>query len=374
MKKRQWIISGILTLLILLVATFTFQNFRAQKKSTVGEKPNGGATSKSVLTDTFRVADITNEIRIDGRLTAYEKIEIAAEVTGRLVATDKTIKPGIGFREGDVLFEVEGEDARLNLFAQRSTLLNALTQMMPDLKFDYPEAFEKWRDYLDAFEVEKPLRDFPKVTDQKEKYYLGSRDVYTQFYSIKAQEDRLKDYRIYAPFSGVFLNVQKYPGALVTPGSPLASIMNTSRYELVAPINMSDFAYVKPGQVVELSAEGLGLSWSGRVSRISNQIDQMTQSIPVYISVSGRGLRDGMYLSGALDGSPITQAAQIPRTALVDQDHVFILRDSIVRKAQLEVLKRVEESVYVRGLKPTDRVVIDGVQGLFDGQKATDRN
>jgi len=351
-----------------------FQGFRAQKKSTVGDKPIGVQVAKIVSVDTFPVTSIANQIQIDGRLTAYEKIDLAAEVTGRLIAIDKTIKPGIGFAKGDVLFEIDAEDARLNLYAQRSTLLNALTQMMPDLKFDYPAAFEKWRTYLDAFEVEKPVRDFPEVKDQKEKYYIGSRDVYTQFYSIKALEDRLKDYRVLAPFSGVFLNIAKYPGALVTPGSSLAGIMNTSRYELVAPINMADFQYIKPGQIVELSADDLGLSWSGRVSRVSNQIDQATQSIPVYISVSGRGLRDGMYLSGRLQGSTLADAAEIPRTALVDDNHVFVLRDSAVRKSQIEVLKRVEESVYVRGLMPSDKVVIDGVQGLFDGQKAEARN
>ncbi|MBX2817553.1 MAG: efflux RND transporter periplasmic adaptor subunit [Saprospiraceae bacterium] len=368
MKKRQWVVSIILTLLVLLVGTFLFQFFRAQKKSTVSDVTQQ-APLRQVIVDSFISGEMSNPVSLDGRINAYEKIVLSAEVTGRLQSTGRVIKEGVRFGKGDVLFQVDMRDAELALFAQRSSLMNAITQMMPDLKFDFPDAFVKWRKYLDDFNVEETLRELPTVVDAKEKYYLASKTIYNQFYSIRAAEDRLSDYLIRAPFSGVVLNAETFPGSLVTPGANLATIMNTGRYELIAPINPSDLSAIRQGQTVRLWSSDKDASWQGRVSRISDQIDQVTQSIPVYISVSGRGLRDGIYVQGVLDGASMKDVVKLPSTAVVDQQYVFMLEDSVVRKRPIEVLKRVPEGAIVRGFT-AGQVITEGTQGLFDGQLA----
>lgn len=369
MIKRQWIISTIVTLLFLVLAAVVFQNFKAQKKSMVSESPAVEEILK-VATEKFTSSDVKSKISIDGRVNAYEKIDIAAEVTGRLLATEKKWKEGTYFTKGELLFQIDNDDERYNLFAQRSSLLNAITQIMPDLKFDYPEAFDKWKAYLDAFDAERTTPPLPEISSEQEKYYIAGKNILNTYYTIKSAEKRLGDYMVYAPFNGVFLTINAFPGSIVNPGASLGNIMNTSRYEMSTPINAKDFNFIRVGQSVSLIAEDLGKSYKGTISRISTQIDQTTQSIPVYISVSGRGLRDGMYLKGDLIGNTLKDVITLPREALVSQDQIYVLRDSFITVKNIDVILRNEEGVYARGILPDDEVIVSGLNSLSPGRKA----
>ena len=346
---------------------------KAQKKSTVTDTPIAQEII-FVTTQFFPIESVQSKISIDGRIQAIEKIDVAAEVQGRLLSIDKKWKEGSYFNKGDLLFQVDSQDEKFNLYAQRSSLMNAITQIMPDLKIDYPEAFNKWKTYLDNFQVEQTTPALPTISSQQEKYFVASKNIYTTFYNIKGLEDRFKNYQVYAPFSGVFLSVNAHPGSMVSPGAPLANIMNTNSYELSAPINQKDFGLIKQGQTVDLLAEDLGKKYKGRISRISNTIDQTTQSIPVYVNVSGIGLRDGMYLKGELKGSQIGNVSSLPREAIVNQNLIYILKDSIITQKDIEVVLRTDDQVHVRGVESNDEVIVRGINSLSPGQKAVANN
>ncbi len=373
MIKRQWIISAIVSLLILLIGGAISAKLKSQKKSTVTDTPIAQEII-FVNTQSFPIESIQSKISIDGRIQAIEKIDVAAEVQGRLLPINKKWKKGSYFKEGELLFQIDSQDEKFNLFAQRSSLMNAITQIMPDLKLDYPAAFNKWKTYLDNFQVEQSTPALPTISSEQEKYFVASKNIYTTFYNIKGLEDRFKNYQVYAPFSGVFLSVNAYPGSMVSPGIPLANIMNTNFYELSAPINQKDFGLIKQGQSVDLIAEDLGKKFKGTISRISNTIDQTTQSIPVYVNVSGRGLRDGMYLKGELKGSQIRSVASLPREAIVNQNLIYVLKDSIITQKEVEVVLRNDDKVHVRGVESNDEVVVRGVNSLSPGQKAVANN
>jgi len=367
MLTRQRIISFILTLLILIIGAVVFKNFSAKKESTVSEKPIKKVI-RTVTAGNFPPSKIKNKIEVDGRLNAYEKINIAAEVQGRLLSIGKVFKVGTTFSKGDLLFKVESEEDEFSLKAQRSQLYTSITQVMPDLKFDHPNAYDKWLNYLNEFNEEKAVKPLPEITDQKEKYFIGGKNILNLYYTIKSQEERMKNYNVYAPFNGVFLTVNSYPGSLVSPGISLGQIMNTYQYELVAPIAMEAMKYVSVGQRVTLFSEGLGKSWTGKVSRTSKQIDQTTQSIPVYISVSGQGLRDGMYLKGTLGGSEISGVSVVPKDVIVNQNEVYVLTDSTINAKEVEIINFLEKEVYVKGIEADDQIITSSTNNLFEGQ------
>ncbi|MFT4667260.1 MAG: membrane fusion protein (multidrug efflux system) [Polaribacter sp.] len=369
MLSRQTIISFVLSLVILLLGAGAYQYSSSQKQSTVSSK----AVSRDIRTvrvDQFPPTKIQNKIEVDGRLSAYEKINVAAEVQGKLLSTGKTWKQGSSFSKGSLLFQVKSKDDEYNLKAQRSMLYNQITQIMPDLKFDYPEEYEKWLTYLHNFDEEQNVKALPKTSNQKAKYFIGGKTIQSQYYTIKSLEEKMNNYRIYAPFNGVFISVNNYPGSLVSPGANLGQIMNTYNYELVSPITMDALKYVSVGQKVELFSDEMGKNWKGTVNRTSKQIDQQTQSVPVYITVSGQGLRDGMYLKGKLGAAMVTDVSILPKEVLVNQNEVFLLdSDTTLSIKEVIVINFVENKVYVKGLEASDRVVISSSNNLFVGQK-----
>lgn len=370
MKKstRKILLSLILTFIILAIGAISYQKMSSQKKSTVSEEKQVEKI-RTVQVSQYTPENISNTITIDGRLSAYERVELFAEASGVLKSTSKTLKEGTYVEKGELLFDIDGEDAALSLLAQRSALMTSITQIMPDLKFDYPQAFDKWKSYLDAFDVSKSVKDLPQISTDQEKYYVAGKNIYNQFYTIKSAENRLQDFQVYAPFSGVITSANIYPGQVVNLGVNLASVMNTGRFEMKAPINLSDLKYIKAGQKVKLYSEQLDRTWDGKVSRISRVIDNVTQNLPVYISVWGSGLRDGMYLKGELTANQMNNVIPLDKSIIVDQNKVFTVTDSIVRTKEIEIVKQNETTIYARGIDPSDKIITGTISGVFSGQK-----
>ncbi|MFT7588094.1 MAG: membrane fusion protein (multidrug efflux system) [Limisphaerales bacterium] len=366
MTRRQNIITAVLVFLVLFVGAAILRTLSAKKKSTISEFTQEEVI-REVAVGRFTPSDMARTISIDGRLNAYEKINIGAEVTGKLLSSGKTYKPGSAFRKGNALFQIDSKDELYSLYAQRSSLLNAITVIMPDIKLDFPSAYTLWETYLNDFSIKNTTAEIPEASSQQEKYFLASKNVLNLYYNIKSLEDRISNYTITAPFSGTFISVNAYPGALVSPGMNLGQVMNTSQFELIAPIAMADLQYISQGQSVALYAEELDASWKGKINRISNQIDQSTQSIPLYISVSGSGLKDGVFVKGEVKGNTIKDVVRVPRASL-NEENIWLYDNGKALSKEIEIISREGDSVVVKGVLDSDDIIISSTNNLYEGQ------
>jgi membrane fusion protein (multidrug efflux system) len=313
--------------------------------------------------------EIPSALEIQGALVAFDKIDIFAEVSGTLLETARPFKVGSYFPKGSLLIKVDEREAKLNLLAQKSTLLNSITQLMPDLKIDYPESFQNWKNYLDQFDAEKPLAAFPEAVTDQEKYFIASRNLYTQYYNIQSLEERLDKYKLFAPFGGVITQSSINSGALVRAGQKLGELMNSNTYELEVTVPLSDLKYIKPGYKVSLYSDDIEGSWSGKIKRINDQVESNTQTVKVFISVSGKGLREGMYMRGEIEGSFIQNAILLPRELLIDQNKVYHVQDTILTTMLVDVVKITEGGAIVRGIPDGTPLLKTLFPGAFDGLK-----
>lgn len=352
----------------LLLGAVVLGNVMSSMKEAPPRRPS---FQPAKVVDTMHVRNgvISTTLEVQGELVAYDKIDIFAEVSGTLAETERPFKVGSFFPKGSVLIEVDAEEAKLNLLSQKSNLLNAITQLMPDLKIDYPESFAHWKEYLDQYDVEKPLAAFPEPLNDQEKFFIAARNLHSQFYAIKSAEERLSKYVLYTPFSGVITQVNINPGALVRAGQQLGVLMNTGNYELEATVALSDLKYIQPGNPVQLLSEDIQGQWAGRVKRINDQVDPGTQTVKVFISVNGPNLREGMYLRGEIDASEIENAIAIPRDMLQNQQFVYVLQDSTLKLQEVSVVKLTEDRAIVRGLSDGVPLLKDMIPGLYDGVK-----
>jgi len=354
--------------LVVLIGAFALSRFLSQQKEPPRPKVAG---TKVKMVDTIQVhlSSIPTTLDVQGELSAYNKIDLFSEVTGTLEKTARSFKVGTYFPKGATLIEVNQKEANLSLLSQKSSLLNAITQLMPDLKIDYPESYENWKAYLDNFEVEGSIKAFPEPVNEQEKYFIASRHLYSQYYTIKSQEERLDKYTLYAPFSGVITAASINPGAVVRAGQKLGELMGTGSYELEATVALRDLKYITVGNPVELYSEDIEGSWNGKIRRISDQVDAGTQTVRIFISVSGAGLKENMYLRGDVVSSSIDNAFALPRNLLHDQRGVFVVRDSVLRLETVDVLKITDESAIIRGMEPGTPVLAQPIPDAFDGMK-----
>jgi multidrug resistance efflux pump len=73
-----------------------------------------------------------------------------------------------------------------------------------------------------------------------------------------------------APVSGFVATVYAYPGAIVSPGSPIITLFDPSNIWVSANIDETEINRVRPGQIVEISVDSLGgTTLEGKVEGIS---------------------------------------------------------------------------------------------------------
>lgn len=363
-KRRLSIVLGILA----LVGAVAFKNYLAGQKKNPPRKPQE-TTLKQVEVLTAKNETLATTLDVQGRLAAFDKVEIFAEVGGMAKATSRAFKVGTSYTKGVPMLVLDDTEPRLALLAQKSTLLNAIAQAMPDLKIDYPESYPAWEAYLNKFDVEKAIVPLPAPKNDREKRFVAARNLLTQYYNIKSQEERLGKYTLYAPFGGVLTEALVSPGSIIRVGQKLGTLMATGNFELVATVPLSDLSAIQVGSTVKLTSEDIAGQWTGTVKRISDQIDVGSQTVQVFVAVNGSNLREGMYLRGDVAARSVADAMRIPRELLVNQRGVYEVQDSILRLRDVELVKMEGANAIVRGIPNGTRLLGKMVPGAYDGMK-----
>lgn len=184
---------------------------------------------------------------------------------------------------------------------------------------------------------------------------------------------------IRAPFAGVLGIRQVSPGALVTPGTAIATLDDLSRMYVDFPVPESALGKVGAGQQVSGTVGAWpGRTFEGTVETIESRIDPATRSVTVRAAFANPGhlLRPGMLVSVALR-QPEREALLVPEIAIVQVGQTsFVWRvqgDGSVEQAKVALGTRVDGRVEVlEGLRPGDRIVVDGTGKLRPGAKVVD--
>lgn len=371
MKKQRniprTILSVVIGVAILAVGWFGLQYMAGLKKDP--PKREIPKRIKTVEATTVSNSRVNTNLTVQGRLEAYNKIDLFSEVGGA-ITTPKPFKKGTYFRKGDVMLRVDDTEPRLNIQAQKATLLNGIAAIMPDLKIDYPESFAAWERYLTNFSIDDPIKALPAPANQREKLFIAGRNLQSQYYNIKSQEERLSKYTLYAPFGGVLTTASINNGAVIRPGQLLGELMATGYYEMLATVPLSQLDFLKPGGEVKLYSEDIDGAWTGKVRRISDQIDPQTQTVGVYVGVSGKDLREGMYLRGEAAAKALSDVVEIDRDLLIDEREVYAVRDdTLLVLMPVTVRKFNRETVIVSGLPDGTKLLTSDVAGAYDGMR-----
>jgi multidrug efflux pump subunit AcrA (membrane-fusion protein) len=328
----------------------------------------GGAQGKPDLTQkavpprtlqTYRAEpkSLVPEVEFTGPLKARHQIALFAEVSGVMLPAGKAFREGVTYAKGEVIFALDDREAKLSLLSAKAAFKNLLTQIMPDLQLDYPEAFGVWKKYLDQMDIQKPLAEPPSGNPEKLEFFLSSRNIWQQFYAIQAQEVRLTKFAVTAPFDGIVTATQVLPGTLVRANNPVGEFTGIGAFEMEASFDRRDVRFVRQGMRVTLRDESGAGNLSGVVKRIGGKIDERTQTVKVFIEVNHPGLIDGMFLSGTILADPVRDALEIPRSLIQNGDYVYTVTDSLLTRRKIDLIHVSGERAMVRGFKSNELIV-----------------
>lgn len=181
--------------------------------------------------------------------------------------------------------------------------------------------------------------------------------------------------RITSPISGVVAAKQTEVGSTATPGMPLLTIEDGSRYRLEVAVEESQLGKIRMGERARVRIDALGADdLAGSVSEIAPAADPASRSYTVKIDLPARQrLRSGLY-GTARFASGRKQALVIPRKAVVQRGQlvgVFVVDDAgIARLRPIKTGKSYGDNVEaLSGVSDGERIVVDGIAKVNDGVK-----
>lgn len=369
MKIRHIIIILIFVLInvIVLISLATGMN---SSEETAEEKeefiPTLSAAEVHNAEETFKVVGY-------GNVSAFNAVDVACEVQGKLTQGRRDLKVGVRFKKGELLFKINDTDAQYNLRARKSGFINIIVNLLPDLQIDFPSEAQKWTDYLNAIKLNKPLPQLPAWKSTKEKVFLSTRNVLTEYFSIKSLEEQLEKYSVYAPFSGMVTEVYATNFSVVNPGTRILRLTETDNYEIPVSIPTDQIDDINEGTEVSIFTTLGDLKGKGVVVRMAEMINKNTQSIDVYVkpqAIDGKTFTEGEYVRVEMDKMGTHNGVRLPENA-IDDNRVMIYskKDSTLSSKSIQIANKNSDGVFVKGLKENVIVITQEVLNYTDTSK-----
>ena len=394
--KRTTLIVGGMTLLLLLISC-------SKKTETSQNLP----IVEGAKIEIVQPASVDDYYEAVGTVRARNSSVVAARIMGSIVALH--VREGDTVRVGQILIEIESREAGIqvqkaqagvreatealdevdrNIRAAESTRAAAqANEKLARTTFNRyqtlfarrsvsPQEFDEVRAKLEMASAEREVADrLLLAANARQKQALARID------QAKADVSNARVYVSYArltsPINGIVVSKQTDVGYLATPGSPLLTIENTSRYQLEVAVEESRLGTIHLHDQAQLEIEALGdKELSGSVEEIVPASDPASRSYIVKVSlpnVAGTPLRSGIY-GKARFISGQRQALAIPKTAITQRGQltgVFVVDQSGIARLRLIKTGRAfgERVEILSGLNAGEQLLIEGPPTIQDGTR-----
>ena len=373
MKRKLIIVGSSLGILVFAFGLAAY--FSSQKKEPEIEKPP--VPKKIVQTKSVRYDDIQTDIVAYGRVEPAQSLDLLAEVSGRMFQGKVRLKEGQNFLKGALLFYIDDREAAFELKSDKSNFLRDLASILPDLKLDFSDNYDVWNAYFNSLDIHGSFADLPRLKSEKERIFLATKGIFSSFYSIKSSEIKLTKHKFYAPFNGSITEVSLQSGSFVNPGARIGKIIRSQAHELKVAVESEDILWVQQNSPVKVYSDKTRQYWNGKVVRISDYINQNTQSVDVFIAIESNGQRkriyDGQFFRAAIPAGKVVNGMILPRNAIYNKDEVFVVQDSLLAVRKVNVMRLMEENAIVNGLDEGTNVVIEQLIGAYNNMEVEKR-
>jgi RND family efflux transporter MFP subunit len=299
------------------------------------------------------LSEVPISIVAHGNVTSRYELELASEVTGRVVWVAPEFQPGEMVEAGTVLLRIDPANYELALAQARAALATANIAL------------------ADA----RALKRQAAIGE-------GELNIEAARQRIAKAEQDLAFTEIKAPFNAVIDRQSVEFGQFVSTGQPVARLLSSDTAEVTLPVTPAEAGFLEAslGAPVVLSAQ-IGereQQWQATLKRIEARVDQASRVIPVIVEVQrpydtrlhAHRLPLGLFVEATLPGEPVGSAVRLPSSVLHADDSVFVFSDGVLRRKRVDVVHRAGGTVVINGgLDPGDRVVSTRLDLMFEGMK-----
>lgn len=396
--RRKAVVASVACLAVLALALYGFLGKSANEKVKTG----GGKPLVKVVTVTR--ADMMRHIDLSGQTVADANIPLAPKYTGRV--TEVRAKLGDTVEADDVLMVQDTGDLDISI-AANDAATGAARADAREARASYDANYIKARNDLELeqskYERNQYLYSIGAISqdtlDKVKQEYLASKatfdvladqvqdgdaaSVQSKVYTADKAEhatDALRrqreDMYLRAPRAGVigYRNVEA--GEIVSAGTKVFSLVDTSHLNVDCTLAESDAAILKPGMDVQVTVDALGEDYAGKIVYVSPAMDDTSKTYQVRIELEtdDDAMKAGLFARTAIDILQRRATLCVPKEALLSRNGrqtLFVVgEDGKVESRDIKVgLMNDAEVEILDGIEPGDTVVVTNQDKLQDGKK-----
>ena len=312
--------------------------------------------------------EISLAVNTQGTVEARRRINLVAEVAGKVSTVSERFEEGAFFDQGDVLLQLEQADYEFAI-ARAQSQVAAAEQRLAEERGRNRQAKREWRE-LGTVEANALFLRQPQMKAAEAALKASVAD-------LSAAQLALSRTEIRAPFSGRIESKRADLGQYIAPGAAVAEIYATDIVDVALPLNDSQLAALKLpmnanvalGIPVILSTAfgGREWQWQAQIRRVQAVVDRQSRTVnaiaevlqPFESEISGRPpLTPGMFVRAEIPTPPIPNLVQLPASALRSDNTVLVVGtgEKLVRQP-VTVQRRTEQWAWVSGLTEGSRIV-----------------
>ncbi|MCK5457434.1 MAG: efflux RND transporter periplasmic adaptor subunit [Melioribacteraceae bacterium] len=298
--------------------------------------------------------DLVLSVKGNGVIKSKQSLDIISEATGKVLYAKNNLKNGTFFIEGEVILRIDSREVENNLFSFRSDFMNSVASMLPEIKNESIEQYEKWYKYFNTLDINKKTQELPPTTDTREKIKVSSRNVYSKYYLVQNQEILLSKHKITAPFDGYLSNSELIENSYISRGQKLFTLIDAKNLEIAVPllvdeVNLINFSNSPLVKIYSQKDQSKYLQ--GRINRRDISLDQDTQTINAYVSFKNSKLSSdflpGNYVEVGISGRKLSNVAVIPRHLIDNENNVFVMEDGKLVREKVDIITYQQNSAIV---------------------------
>ncbi|MGE5342140.1 MAG: efflux RND transporter periplasmic adaptor subunit [Candidatus Omnitrophota bacterium] len=342
MKKVRF--SAIIILILALIVLVLFLN-RQKSRAQIAQNV---ALVPTVSVIAVGKQDMSQDLSLTGTVEANLDVMVVSETVGRVTAVHTHV--GDHVNAGSVLVSVDDE---LKLAGYKTAEVN------------YEKSQKDLKRYEDLFKSKS-------VTENEiEAARLACKAAEAQYLTARRQYN---DTRIKSPISGVVTSRMVDRGHMVSPGTPIANVVDISKLKVTVNVAESDVFKLKTGDKVKISTDIYpGVTFEGKIDNISSKSDEShTYRVEIRMENSAEHpLKAGMFARLTFPAIARKTARIIPRECLVGSrrnPQVFVVEKGVAKRREITLGAEIGTKVEViSGLSEGETVVLSGQNNLVEG-------
>ena len=308
--------------------------------------------TQRVTTFSARDTVFRQYITAQGLLEADETIQVNAETGGRLI--NLHIEEGAYVQKGELVAELD---------------LEQLNKQMAELKTSYELATE-------IYERQKRLWD---QNIGSEIQYLQSKNEKERLEkAMESLEFQKTKGSVYAPLAGIVDEILILEGELVSPGAPIAVILDVRQFVATADIAENYLGDINLGEEVTVRFPSLAVETQGRIAFIGSTIDKANRTFRIEVKVNRfvKNLKPNMLVEIQVTTKTIEDVVTVPINSIQQEingrEYLMIVDRSdgapVAKKTYITKSETNDQvAIVTDGLSEGDEVIEVGGRTVSDG-------